>query len=92
MDILFEVLAEIFLEGYLALLKILIPRHKMTARKAKILEWIAAALTVAVLFAFVAGIALLVENGKSPLGLGLLIGSLVVFFGQLLFGIIYAMK
>lgn len=92
MDILFEVLAEIFLEGYLELLKILIPKHKMTARKARILEWIAAVLTVAVLFAFVIGIALLSENGKSPLGLSLLIGAIIIFFGQLIFGIVNAVK
>ena len=92
MDIVFEILTEIFLEGYLALLKILIPKEKMSSRKAKILEWIAAALTVAVLFAFVIGVGLLVEDGKSTLGIGLLIGSLVIFFGQLIFGIIYAAK
>ena len=92
MDIVFEILAEIFLEGYLALLKILIPKNRMTARKEKFLEWIAAALTVAVLFAFVFGIALLIENEKSALGAGLLIGSLVIFFGQLIFGIVCAMK
>ena len=92
MEILFEILTEIFLEGYLSLLKILIPQDKMTARKARILEWIAAGLTVAVLFAFAIGVGLLIENSKSALGLGLLIGSIVVFFGQLIFGIIHAVK
>ena len=92
MDILFQVLGELFLEGYLALLKILIPKHKMTARKQKVLEWIAAALTVAMILAFAIGIGLLIENSKSTLGAVLLIGSLILFFGQLIFGIIHAMK
>ena len=88
MDILLEALYGIFLEGYIALFSLLIPKDKMTEKKRQVIEWIIAVLMFIVLCTFVVGIGLLVENGKSTIGYILLIGSIIIFLVQLIFGIL----